>query len=79
MTITVDGGILLVGTKCIVIANILFLDSDDNNLYIIMSGRKTGHFEDTNNITVPYLSCTNPAAESASALKLAVVELIKDL
>lgn len=54
MTISSDETYLHVDTKSIKKSNILFFDHDEENVYVILSGRKVAHYSDGNNVTIPF-------------------------
>ena len=70
MNISSDAVYLHVGSVSIQKSNILFFDHDAENVYIILSGRKAAHYQDGNNITVPYeeavIEGQQPFASSAA-------------
>ncbi len=70
LSITSDDNFIDIGNKSIVKANILFLDHDQDKVYIILSGRKPGHATDTNDIAIDYKEVDDPDTyESAAELQ----------
>lgn len=60
-------------------SNILFFDHDSENVYIIMTGRRPSHHEDSNGITVPYETATATGMApfaSAAALQAYLITLV---
>jgi len=70
MDISSDATYLHVGSASIQKANILFFDHDAENVYVILSGRKAAHYQDGNNITIPFdeavIEGHDPFASSAA-------------
>jgi hypothetical protein len=78
MEISSDATYLNVGTASIQKANILFFDHDEENVYVILSGRKTSHYNDGNNITIPFAEAEIEGEEpfaSAAALQAHLITM----